>query len=253
MAAKKKNKIRLADATYYCPDFSVVLADGSLEEHEVKAWWKSRNGPAWEDDARVKVKVAAETWPARFVGVCRRPRRPGPPAPRSGSGRRRRRAGARLVRGARDRRRRPARLAEPHPGRPEPLGLRIEGREDDSKLFAVLPLARQRDLQAVAPPRLLVALEGDLGRTFSFTRLGATYSMSVLDALLQVATHGHHHHGQMATRARQAGLEGLPNIEATLAKLNAFFAAEEAEKTSSEALLNRFANHFVPTVEEAVQ
>ena len=47
--------------------------------------------------------------------------------------------------------------------------------------------------------------------------------------------------------------EGLPNIEATLAKLNAFFAAEEAEKASSEALLNRFANHFVPTVEEAVQ
>ena len=58
-------KIRLAKATTYTPDFSVVLADGSLEFHEVKGYWR--------DDARVKIKVAAEMfrW-ARFVVVTRK-------------------------------------------------------------------------------------------------------------------------------------------------------------------------------------
>lgn len=67
------HKIRLADNTFYEPDFTVVAQDGTLEEHEVKAYWKSKDGPAWEDDARVKIKVAAETWPAAFKGVHRRP------------------------------------------------------------------------------------------------------------------------------------------------------------------------------------
>jgi len=54
-------KLRLADRTFYEPDFRVVLADGLIEFHEVKGFW--------EDDARVKVKVAAEQHPYAFVGV----------------------------------------------------------------------------------------------------------------------------------------------------------------------------------------
>jgi hypothetical protein len=54
-------KLRLADRTWYCPDFPVILADGTLEFHEIKGFW--------EDDARVKIKVAAELHPYRFVAV----------------------------------------------------------------------------------------------------------------------------------------------------------------------------------------
>lgn len=55
-------KIRLADKTFYTPDFMLVMRDGTVEFHEVKGFW--------EDDARVKVKVAAEMFPEfRFVGV----------------------------------------------------------------------------------------------------------------------------------------------------------------------------------------
>jgi hypothetical protein len=51
-------KLRLADKTFYTPDFMVMLADGTIEFHEVKGFW--------EDDARVKIKVAAETFPFVF-------------------------------------------------------------------------------------------------------------------------------------------------------------------------------------------
>jgi len=44
-------KFRLADNTFYTPDFFVVMADMTIEFHEVKGHW--------EDDARVKIKVAA--------------------------------------------------------------------------------------------------------------------------------------------------------------------------------------------------
>lgn len=56
-------KIRLADRTYYSPDFAIVLADGTLEIHEVKGFW--------EDDARVKIKVAAEHFPAKFKAITK--------------------------------------------------------------------------------------------------------------------------------------------------------------------------------------
>lgn len=57
-------KLKLAGKTYYTPDFLVRLADGSLEFHEVKGFW--------QDDARVKFKVAAEQVPwARFIAVRR--------------------------------------------------------------------------------------------------------------------------------------------------------------------------------------
>lgn len=61
-------KYRLADNTFYTPDFAVMLADGQLEAHEVKGFWR--------DDARVKIKVAAERFPIRFVAV-KAPRRKG--------------------------------------------------------------------------------------------------------------------------------------------------------------------------------
>ncbi|MGB3271111.1 MAG: DUF1064 domain-containing protein [Rhodanobacter sp.] len=54
-------KLRLADNTFYSPDFVVMLADGTLECHEVKGFW--------QDDARVKIKVAADQYPMRFVAV----------------------------------------------------------------------------------------------------------------------------------------------------------------------------------------
>jgi len=51
-------KFRLADKTFYTPDFAVMLADSTMEIHEVKGFW--------EDDARVKIKVAAEMFPFVF-------------------------------------------------------------------------------------------------------------------------------------------------------------------------------------------
>lgn len=54
-------KFRLADKTFYTPDFIVMTATGLLEAHEVKGFWT--------DDARVKIKVAAEQYPVRFVAV----------------------------------------------------------------------------------------------------------------------------------------------------------------------------------------
>ena len=38
-----------------------MLADGTLEVHEVKGHWV--------DDARVKIKVAADMYPFRFIAI----------------------------------------------------------------------------------------------------------------------------------------------------------------------------------------
>lgn len=54
-------KLRLAASTFYEPDFLVLTAGGELEIHEVKGHW--------EDDARVKIKVAAELFPFRFIAA----------------------------------------------------------------------------------------------------------------------------------------------------------------------------------------
>lgn len=49
-------KFRLAEKTWYTPDFMVIRADsGFIEFHEVKGFWR--------DDARVKFKVAVEMFP----------------------------------------------------------------------------------------------------------------------------------------------------------------------------------------------
>lgn len=58
-------KFRLADRTWYTPDFVVWLRDGGIECVEVKGFV--------EDDAAVKFKVAQEMYPQfRFRMVFRR-------------------------------------------------------------------------------------------------------------------------------------------------------------------------------------
>lgn len=51
-------KLRLADNTFYTPDFAVMFAGGALEMHEVKGYM--------HDDAAVKIKVAADQYPFVF-------------------------------------------------------------------------------------------------------------------------------------------------------------------------------------------
>lgn len=63
-------KFRLADNTFYTPDFAVMQASGAMELHEVKG--------KWEDDARVKIKVAADIYePFRFFAVKVRAKKDG--------------------------------------------------------------------------------------------------------------------------------------------------------------------------------
>ena len=56
---------RLGPDLRYTPDFSVQLANGDMEFHEVKAGLKSGK-PLIEDDSRVKIIVAAEQMPYTF-------------------------------------------------------------------------------------------------------------------------------------------------------------------------------------------
>jgi hypothetical protein len=62
-------KLRLADNTFYTPDFTVLAADGVMELHEVKGFW--------QDDARAKIKIAAAMYPFRFLAVKVRAKRAG--------------------------------------------------------------------------------------------------------------------------------------------------------------------------------
>jgi hypothetical protein len=54
-------KFRLADNTTYTPDFVVMNDKGEIELHETKGYW--------QDDAKVKIKVASSLYPFRFVAV----------------------------------------------------------------------------------------------------------------------------------------------------------------------------------------
>lgn len=62
-------KLRLADNTFYTPDFAVMLTGGEMECHEVKG--------QWQDDARAKIKIAADLYPFRFIAVKRAAKRDG--------------------------------------------------------------------------------------------------------------------------------------------------------------------------------
>lgn len=57
-------KFRLAAATFYTPDFMVMRADFAIELHETKGAKGSRFHV--EDDAMVKIKVAAAMFPFTF-------------------------------------------------------------------------------------------------------------------------------------------------------------------------------------------
>jgi predicted nuclease of restriction endonuclease-like RecB superfamily len=55
-------KLRLADRTTYSPDFAVMHHNGEFEFIEIKGFW--------EEDARVKTKVAAEFfWMFKFIAL----------------------------------------------------------------------------------------------------------------------------------------------------------------------------------------
>jgi hypothetical protein len=63
-------KLRLADNTFYTADFGVLAKDGYLEMHECKGGW-------WQDDAKVKIKVAASIYPFKFISVRPLPKKSG--------------------------------------------------------------------------------------------------------------------------------------------------------------------------------
>ena len=62
-------KLRLADNTFYSPDFAVMLTNGQMEMHEVKGYWR--------DDARAKIKIAADQYPFRFIAVQKQAKKRG--------------------------------------------------------------------------------------------------------------------------------------------------------------------------------
>jgi len=51
--------LKLADKCFYRVDFMVLMADQTIEMHEVKGYWT--------EDALVKIKVAANRFPFRFA------------------------------------------------------------------------------------------------------------------------------------------------------------------------------------------
>lgn len=63
-------KLRLASGCSLTCDFAVMTADGGLELHDVK-------GGFFTEDARVKMKVAAEEYPLRIVAVTPRAKKHG--------------------------------------------------------------------------------------------------------------------------------------------------------------------------------
>jgi hypothetical protein len=62
-------KFRLADRTWYTPDFMVQAIGGQQEIHEVKAM-TSKGKVLIEDDANVKLKVVAEQYSQYVFKVC---------------------------------------------------------------------------------------------------------------------------------------------------------------------------------------
>ena len=63
-------RFSMASNTSYTPDFLVINKDCEVELHEVKG--------RWEDDARVKIKVAQRQNPwFKFVAVMKKPKKDG--------------------------------------------------------------------------------------------------------------------------------------------------------------------------------
>jgi hypothetical protein len=57
-------KLRIGDNCFWTPDFAVMNADGGLELHDCKG-----GKAVFTDDARVKMRAAAEMYPLRIVAV----------------------------------------------------------------------------------------------------------------------------------------------------------------------------------------
>lgn len=55
------SSIKGGQSAWYTPDFRVILPDGTIEFHEVKG--------RWEEAAKVRIRVAADQHPYRFVVV----------------------------------------------------------------------------------------------------------------------------------------------------------------------------------------
>ncbi|WP_294833322.1 hypothetical protein [uncultured Gilliamella sp.] len=62
-------KFRLADNTFYTPDFAVMNKNNEIELHEVKGFWM--------DDARVKIKIASDLYPFKFIAVKKKAKKEG--------------------------------------------------------------------------------------------------------------------------------------------------------------------------------
>lgn len=60
---------KLAHDCRLTPDFFVVLADGTVEFHDAKGFFR--------EDAKIKMRVAADKFPFRFLAVRRLTRRQG--------------------------------------------------------------------------------------------------------------------------------------------------------------------------------
>lgn len=62
-------RLVLAPGVSYTPDFMVLMADRTIEMHEVKGHWT--------DDAKAKIRIASNLFPFRFVSVHKRAKRDG--------------------------------------------------------------------------------------------------------------------------------------------------------------------------------
>ena len=56
-------KLKLASATFYNPDFSVVMLDGRIELHETKGFMR--------EDASLKLKISAQAFPEYKIVLVR--------------------------------------------------------------------------------------------------------------------------------------------------------------------------------------
>ncbi len=65
-------RLVLAERCSYTPDFAVMLPDGTIELHEVKG-----ARALFRDDARVKVKMAADLFPFKILVVYPKPKKTG--------------------------------------------------------------------------------------------------------------------------------------------------------------------------------
>jgi len=65
--AFEPEKLRLADNTFYTPDFRVMGVGGEIEFHETKG--RKGDGYWCEEDAKKSIKLAAEQHPYRFLIV----------------------------------------------------------------------------------------------------------------------------------------------------------------------------------------